>query len=121
MVTTWGELFQQCRDDGFPEVGLPAPIEYNRDYIMRLEQCIRRTWAVGESIPAVETLPYGLILGDVLVKQFRARWEYGPCTWPTMTGGQILSHHVVLGGVSSFPFVRIGKFVADPSKTLTSF
>jgi hypothetical protein len=72
-----------------------------------------------------QALPYGIVLGDVLVQRFGAEWHYSEFTPGEMTGEQVLNHAVILtdrwgAAWTHYPMIRVGKFVRDPRKSLTS-
>jgi hypothetical protein len=121
--TTWQEMFYQTRSFAFrsKSLGLPKPFEATGHYLERLERCILRHWRPGELIPFEETLPYGVLLGDVLAKRFGGKWQYTAFAFPQL----LLDNRVVMvdrtgADMVTVPFRTIGKFVANPNHTLTA-
>jgi hypothetical protein len=95
-------------------------------YREQLERAIRKLWKVGQDIPIIEALPYGILLGDVVVKMCGAKWRYSKWTPGELIADDIVTHVVVLSDKNGQefqgrPISRVGRFVADPNKTLTSF
>jgi hypothetical protein len=118
----WEDVFAEFRmvlvSKLMPTFDPSGPV---RNGLREIERSIRSNWSIGENIPAFETLPYGIALGDLIVEKCGARWEYSPFTKDSICADQILAHQVAIDGWSGYPFVRVGRFIADPSKSLMSF
>jgi hypothetical protein len=99
-------------------MGLP-PFHATGRYLEELERYIDEIWH-GQYIPMCETLPYGILLGDVLVQRFQAIWHYSPWTG-VLDGDAIEQHHVELAGFRGQPMLRVAKFIADPTDRLVCY
>jgi len=121
-MNSWEDVFAEFRMSLVSKM-MPSfdPSGPARKRLRQIERSIRSNWSVGENIPAVETMPYGIALGDLIVEKCGARWEYGPFSQEALCIEHLVAHKVSIDGWSGYPFVRVGRFVADPSKNLMSF
>jgi hypothetical protein len=121
-MNSWDDLFAEFRmrlvSKMMPTFAPSGPV---RKGLREIERSIRSNWSIGEKIPAFETLPYGIALGDLIAEKCGARWKYGPFTKDSICSDQLLACQVEIKGWAGYPFVRIGRFIADPSKSLLSF
>jgi hypothetical protein len=124
---SWQDIFDHWREHGFGKMPwLPGPFEPTGYYLEQLQEAIVKVFKPGEWIPAIESLPYGILLGDVVVQRFGAHWQYAEFTPGRMTSDQIYAHEVQLadnqGAVfTGSPMRRVAKFVHNPAKSLTSW
>jgi hypothetical protein len=126
-ATSWDDFFNAYRQDLFPRmISLPRPIEATRHYLEKLEPSILNFFPPGYDMSAILTLPYGIVLGDVVVQRFGAKWQYGDFTPGIIDEKEIYAHEVRLEGKHGIafrgrPMLRVRKFVRDPGANLTSW
>jgi hypothetical protein len=122
---SWEELFEVVRRYCHKQMTWLPPFAATGHYLDQLEQAIRSKWKLGERIPALDALLYGILLGDVVVRRFGAKWVYSKWTPKVLNGDDILDHIVELvgdddGGFACKPVLTVVKFVDNPDHTLTS-
>jgi hypothetical protein len=122
---SWEELLADMRAQVLPEMKWLPPFRADRHYVKKLEKVIRKTQGGAEKINHLHILPYAILLGDVLVKRFQARWEYP--AWPKgLIGLEVFDLAVRIDEKGDadpwkfLPVMRVAKFIDNNKWTLTS-
>lgn len=122
--SSWPEILADLRRLALDQWDFP-PFAATGHYLEQLQRFILTKWEPGDLMPWVETLPYGIFLGDVMAQRFGAEWKFTELTPPTLTPEQVLNLEISLahdgGRFRGRPMYRIGKFVQEPDKSLTSW
>jgi hypothetical protein len=90
---SWKDIFDVVRQTSLNKM---PQFEATRHYVEQLERAIFTIRKPGDEMPAIETLLFGVLLGDVVVRRFGGWWHYGEFTPGTITNGQISAHVVRL-------------------------